>query len=265
MHVVVIGSGIAGSSVARCARTAGHRVTVVSAGRENSRAAAAVLRGAYHRRRQLEVAQFARSLALYGQWGVDVQPGAWVTNYRTPGKPPHHDTDWYLLDPAAPLVEPDIAGRAMPHNCGVLVHDVCEIDADAVIWCPGAKLGDVVTYGVTWVHDDPRALTQPDLLRIHHIAPYKTLAAGVVGGHARLGSSSAGTEDLALLQAHRMLHVARDVGIIRDTAGWQAVAGKRTKTDLAGQTGIHHGLGGLHRTGYALAPARAERLVSTLR
>lgn len=263
-HIVVVGAGIAGSSVARAARRAGIRVTVVAEGREHSRAAAALLRAAYHVKRPGEPALYERSVALYGEWGVPLDArGGWVTNYRTPDREPRYDPDWLLLDPAAPLVTPDRSGHARPTARGVRVGTL-DVDADTVVWCTGAATGSSLTYGVTWVHPDPAALTAPDRLRIHHIAPYKTIAAGTAGGVARLGSSSARDAELADEQGRRMLAAAAQVGIIHSLTGWVPIRGQRctASVPVAAPGGIHQSLNDLHRTGYALAPALGERIAA---
>lgn len=275
MKFAVIGSGIAGSSLVRALRAAHADVVHVASPHytPHSGAAAALLRSAYHSRHPGEANLFARSLELYEQWGVPLLRGGWTTNYRA-RREPRLDADWYLLDPAAPLLTPDVIGTAAPAQRGVTLdtgaHDVT---ADVVVWCTGAYLrpqppGARVTHGITWVHPDRDALTDPERLRIHHYGPYKTIAAGYVGAAARLGSSSATTEAVAYRQADSMLEAALATGMIRSTRGWQAVHGLRVKTQDIGPehlSGVHWRFGGLHRTGYALAPALAVDALAMFR
>lgn len=257
MRAVVVGAGIAGSSLALALREAGHEAIVVSdpASALDSMAAAAVLRRAWHA--GTERAMYDRSLGLYSARGVEVIRGGWVTSYLRPGAEPRWDKDWALMDPAAPLVSADVAGHAVPDGPGVRVSGIV-IDADRVFWCPGAHARhcDGESWGVTWVHDDPAVLAQTDGLTVHVVAPYKTIVAGVVGGHVRLGSSSAATPDKAMAQADKLLGLFDHVGLVTSTKGWRAMLGRRV-TRTGGAT-----IGGLHRTGYALAPAMAEAIVA---
>lgn len=266
MKILIVGNGVAGSSLARVARERHHDVTVVNEGTPDSLVAAAILRSGYHRKHPEELEWFHRSLAAYARWGVPLVQGGKVSNYRTPQKPPRDDDDWYLLDPAAPLVPADITGRAEKVDGKTLVNGR-EVPADLTLWCVGARNGvGGTTYGVTWLHRDPAVLAEPGALRLHHFAPYKTIAAGVAGEFVRLGSSSANNLDKAREQGRRMLHTAHEVGVVRSLDGWEAIEGKRCKAPEmvrelpAGDVGMS----GLHRTGYALAPALAEDTLSNL-
>jgi hypothetical protein len=264
--IIVVGNGIAGSCLSRHLTDRGLRHLVVSAGAPDSMAAAALLRRGYHHGDEL--ALFDRSLELFKTWGVDVQSGGWVTNYRKPGKRPHEEADWHILDPRAPLVSADVQAFAVRHDQGVLVGDPTDaelIKADRVFWATGAVDATGITHGVTWTHPDPAVLTSPGRLRLHHYAPYKTIVAARVGGVARLGSSSAKVANTALTQAERMLATAAEVGMIRSLQGWRAVTGLRCKGTNETPSGIHFGIVGFHRTGYAIAPAATERLVEMLR
>lgn len=257
MRAVVVGAGIAGSSLALALRDAGHEAVVVSdpGSATDSLSAAAVLRRAWHAGAERDT--YDRTLALYAARGVEVVRGGWATSYQRPGAEPRWDKDWALMDPAAPLISADVAGHAVPHGpAGVRVNGTV-IDGDRVFWCPGAHARQCAgeTWGVTWVHDDPAVLAQIDALTVHMVAPYKTIVAGVVGGHVRLGSSSAATPDKAMAQADKLLALFGHVGLVTSLKGWTARLGRRVQR-TGGAT-----IGGLHRTGYAVAPALAEAIV----
>lgn len=267
MRTLIVGAGIAGSALTRVLRDRGAAATLIAdpARPPHSLAAAAVLRAAYHARNPGETAAFRRSLELYTGWGVGFARGATVTSYRHDA--PLADADWYLMDPAAALVAPDAAAAVTPHPDGVLTAAGEVIPGETVVWCAGAygaATGAYTTHGDTWIHPDPAAVaaTAEAPLRIHHWAPYRTLVAGAIAGQARLGSSSAVRPATAAAQGERMLATAARLGIIRGTDGWQRISGTRLRTAAACEQldGRNWRFSGLHRTGYALAPAHAESL-----
>jgi len=264
-NVIIVGAGICGSSLARAAKAAGLGIVVVDDNRPtDSLAAAAVLRRAWHSAD--EIALFDRSMALYREWGVPVLSSAVVTSYR--GTEPKVQPDWHMVAPALPLWAASIAGHATAIDGGVAIdarptargpESDRTVAGDRVLWATGRYGGNVsgVTHGVTWVHDDPIAgLVNPSIMRVHHLAPYKSVMAGAVGGRARFGSSSASTSEKAWQQAREMLAEAERIGMIKDRANWEPRAGVRVKAAPATT------LGGMHRTGYALAPALAERIIA---
>jgi hypothetical protein len=270
MRFVVVGAGIGGSAFTRVARGAGHEVVLISdQDKIHSLAATAVLRRGYHK--GPEAATWDESMSFYRAWNIPLVSGAYVTNYRTPDKAEHFDKDWHLIDPAAPLLAPDVLTRVNTiYDGSVATPSGAVYTGDAVILAPGTSpyaLDGKVTWGVTWVHPDPGVLRRPEALQVHHWAPYKSIVAGPVGRRARLGSSSASTVESAHAQARVMLAAARDIGMIHSTVGWSAETGARL------QTKEHHArymgkrtwwFGGFHRTGYALAPSLAHRLISKL-
>lgn len=272
MNIIVVGAGIAGSWFTRLAREAGHKVTLISAGIPDSIAATAVLRRGYHAKNHDDQLSWDRSMQLYERFGFGFTAGATVTNYRVPGE--RFDKDWRLLDPAGPLVSPDLNAsvRDVRRNSVTLRDDLHNMTADFVVKATGASFGDYTgnfgrrSYGVTWTNRDTSMLGAG--LRIHHFAPYKTIAAGVAGGVARLGSSSAASPEKATEQAVKMLDLAVRLGITPSRDGWTPILGSRLKlTDArTPRTGKVFPYGfwemrGYHRTGYAMAPADAESLL----
>jgi len=258
MNILIVGAGICGSALTIAAVRAGHTVTLVNDDQPmDSLSAAAVLRRAWHA--GSERALFNRTLDLYAEWDIQLLTGAVVTSYRR--SEPKYDPDWRMIDPAAPLVTASVSGHAVGVGEGVVRVGEQTFHPDATLWATGRYGGEVtgVTYGVTWVHDNPdAALIDPAHMRVHHIAPYKSVMAGEVGGRARFGSSSATSSDKARQQAKDMYALGVREGIIRDDSGWYAVSGQRVKT------APNATLGGMHRTGYALAPALAERIIARI-
>lgn len=263
--VVVVGAGIAGSATARCLRALGVPVVLVAdpARPAHSLAAAALIKGSYHDKHPHEWVQLRRTFHLYQAWGVPYTSGGQVTSYRSADPKPDGDT--YLLDPAAPLLAPDVAAAAAPHPAGVQLADGRVLAADRVVWATGAyakpPTGSKITYGHTWI-GPVDLLTDPEVVRVHNWAPYRTIVAGAAGGHARLGSSSATTQRGAEEQSGRLLQMAADVGLIREPGLWRRIAGARIRTTerVSWTDDRNCAFTGLHRTGYALAPAIADDL-----
>lgn len=278
MRLIVVGAGIGGSAFTRIARERGHEVTLIAGvDAPHSLAATAVLRRAYHSTK-MTFAAFAPdawtwdgSMKFYQDWGIPIVSGAQVTSYRTPDAGPHFDKDWHLIDPAAPLLRPDVHGGVVdvPTGPAVQLADGRQYEADAVILTPGhgpLSPPGKVTHGVTWVHPDPGVLLYPEGLQVHHWAPYKSIVAGPVGGTARLGSSSASNAVAAYAQARHLLATAWDIGMVNSVKGWRAQSGVRLQT----REHVHHvgnrvyWFGGFHRTGYALAPSLAHQLITCM-
>jgi hypothetical protein len=266
--IIVVGEGIAGSSLVRHLDERGIEYKHIANEPPASGAAVALLRRAYHHGDQL--ALFDRSLELLKKWHTPVHSGGMVTNYRTPEREARHEEDWHVVPPLSPLVHAPLRGWAHPEKHGVAVGfgpDAGFYGADRVLWATGATVDPLgLTYGVTWIHQDPLVLSQVKHVRLHHFAPYKTIVAAWVMGEARLGSSSARTEAGALDQGHKMLQAAYDAGLINTLTGWVGRMGVRCKgsTIEQQQSGIHVYVGGFHRTGYAMAPAVTERVVEAL-
>lgn len=264
MKVIVVGAGIAGCSVVRACHARGFETVHISDGLQpSSLAATAVLRRGYHAKNAREAYLWDRSMEMYKTWGLEMLVGARVTNYRVPGE--RVDKDWRMIDPAAPLFgtkeNKGIVVRA--HKEHVTLRDGRKIHGDKVVMAVGSSSGKgKITHGVTWL-SDPSALYMPSL-RVHHISPYKTLTAGVIGGMSRLGSSSANSAESAREQAKKMLDLAKDLRIARGD-NWRPVYGQRVQTDPRAyeHSGGWYVLTGYHRTGYALAPAEAEDMVNS--
>lgn len=67
---------------------------------------------------------------------------------------------------------------------------------------------------------------------------------------------AAGVPAAQLKPEREVLAEAERIGMIKDRANWEPRAGVRVKSAPAAI------LGGMHRTGYALAPALAERIIA---
>ncbi len=80
MKIVVVGAGIAGSSLTRLARSAGHEVTLIGNEPPHSLAGMCILRRGYHAGKDVELNWFHRSLDLYEHWGIPVLTGGLVSS-----------------------------------------------------------------------------------------------------------------------------------------------------------------------------------------
>ena len=211
-------------------------------------------------------------MACYARWGIPVGWGAQVTSWQRPGEPARQDTDWGRIDPAAPLLTPDVTGDVKAVAAGRVTLTGPPVHADTVVCCAGVGSLSPAgrwTWGITWTHRDPAALTDPGL-RAHHLAPYKTMFAGVFygrdGARARLGSSTAPDLNRARRRAEDMLTEAVRLGVTRTAVGWRPFAGARHHSPhppVTYQGGVWF-MAGLARTGYALAPGYATELTTRI-
>jgi len=271
MRIAIVGAGVAGSTLAHMARAAGHHVTLIANDSSpHSIAATAVLRRAYHAGKSDELVAFDYALDYYASRGIKLVQGALYSTFRG-GVAERTDTDWYLIDPAEPLLLADVRDGALAVTSERvwLERGIC-VDTDAVVLATGATsslaASGKLTWGVTWEHPSPAALTQPHTLRAYQYAPYKTIFGGVVNGRARLGSSSAVTLGTAMSQAAKMREVVHARGWLTTMDGWGAIPGARLATPehwWRQPDGVWR-LTGFHRTGYALAPAAARDLLQAI-
>lgn len=269
--LIIVGAGIAGSSAARMARERGLETIVIGLpGKPDSLAATAVLRRGYHAGKPAELEAWDYAVSKYAEWGVSMQRGGSVASYRKPLAGERADADWLLLDPAAPLVKPDVEREVISAFGGKAWYGPgAGAAGDAVVVACGARGGLApsgdVTYGVTWVHS-PDALRHPEEIKVYQYAPYRTIVGGVAGGRGRVGSSSSVTEEGAIAQAEKMLGAAWDLGWLSTREGWEMRMGARVKTDWSwrrAENGVWE-IGGFHRTGYALAPMAAKEVLDDI-
>lgn len=271
MKLVIVGAGVAGSVLARLARERGHDAWIVAPHEEpNSLAATAILRRAYHNNKPDEQQAFDYAVEQYAMWGIPLIKGALYTSHRT-GDRERKDNDWLLIDPKAPLLPEDVQAHVVSvHGKRAWVGPGRCIEGDAVVTAVGAT-GHLappgkLTWGVTWEASGAHAVVQPDILRAHQYAPYKTLICGVIGGTSRLGSSSAIKYETAVAQSKKMLALAYEMGWVRSLGDWYPRMGARLQTPRQWwrEPDGSWRLGGFHRTGYALAPYAAAQLLGKI-
>lgn len=261
--VIVVGSGIGGSSLVRALRARGIETTLISVGVGGSSAGLAISRPSYlpaeHRW------ALAPSLRTLAEDGATVFNGALVTSYQRPGEDPRVQKDWAAIEPDEALLAADVPGWADAISATEVSVAGTRFEArDALVWCDGEGSGDR-TYGVTWLHPDPDALTERGL-RVHHLAPYKTLSSVSFESGARFGSSSASEPGEALEKARKMFALATELGWLANVKGWGYTGGCRVNRPAHLERREDGALrwGGFHRSGYSLAPALAPRLVDEI-
>lgn len=267
-QVIVVGAGIVGVSAVRNARARGLAVLHVAAGaRPASRAASAIAKPSYLPKEQRPA--LAATIADYGD-AVTVH-GAWTSGYMRPDRAPQWDKRCWLINPDTPLdlAVPDVAGYVQEAQNGrVWLADGTILSAPTVILATGADprmspTGGKVTWGVTYT-GHKSLLVQPDQLRLHQWAPYKTISAGPVGPGCRVGSSSGLTPEAATERGEKLLDVAYASGLITTPHGFTPLLGGRYQypdTIVHLRPGVWW-VGGHHRNGYALGPADAARTVA---
>lgn len=243
-HLTILGAGIAGACAWRAASDLGHTATVVGNGQTPAAAAGlATLHGPRAR----------DAATLYEAWGVRVTRGALVTGYRRQDPTPTVDGAWWAVDPDSALNVPEVRPVT-----------AADLPYGPLLVCTADPAWGTITWGATWHHPDPGALASTGL-RVHHYAPYKHLTAVAWPSGARLGSTSAATEEGARDAAPDLLALAGRLGWA-DPAdpAWTLLVGVRVKTPepLAWRQG-NLTFGGFHRDGYTLAATLAHEAVVT--
>lgn len=259
--LIIVGAGLAGSWLVRAARDRGIDATLIGdASGEPSTAAAVGLLRLTHLP-EADRPLLPQSLRAWANHGAAVHTGAQVSRWDRDGVT--YQPDWHVVDPDRACIEPHLYGRAIPVAPGRVRVGDDEL-AGTVVWCDGAGDGRR-TYGVTWVHEDPRALKHP--LAVHHVAPYKVLAAASFPTGCRLGSSSTRDPGSAAEAAIKLLSLAVQRGLTDSADGWVAVSGTRLhrhETLTAdGPFGAYR-WSGFHRTGFGIVPAMAGQVLRTV-
>lgn len=258
--LIVVGAGLAGSWLTRVARDRGMDVVLIGDQLEPPTTAAVGLLRPTHLP-EADRPLLPRSLRAWADHGVAVHTGAQVSRWDRPGV--KYQPDWYVVDPVRACLQPDVIGQAIPVGPGrVSVND--EGLAGTVVWCDGAGAGRR-TFGVTWVHPDPRALRHP--LAVHHLAPYKVLAGASFPTGCRLGSSSTTDPASATAAGFKLLTVAVQRGLTDSADGWYPVRGTRLQRNQTltpdGPDGAWR-WSGFHRTGFGVVPASAATVLRTV-
>lgn len=278
--VVVVGAGIAGSSVVRLAQRRGLSTFMVADFPDPaSTCALAVIRRRWQHGDDLRRTDFA--LDYYRSFGVLWPEGAVVTSFRPGGEFPKIESDWFLVSPTEPLVIPDMADRierVLPETSEV-VTSLGPVRGRLVVVAagpgsrglfPGRARGSFTEkWGATYV--SPTAKIEPYLgygLRAHWSTPYNAILAAESKGEVRVGSSVADSRAEAGVKADKILFNAIRAGMVTDVSDWSVRYGLRVMTDNGTSNGMPDWISsstvvltGFARCGYSIAPARAKEVL----
>lgn len=270
-ELIIVGAGIAGSSAARIAKELGITYTLIDADQTQaaSHCALATIRPTWFdadTRTSVE-----RSWKWYESWGVTITKEAHVSSWRR--LEPKLQKDWWLLDPRKCFEPPTIQAKVTKiEETSVTLESGEILKAEAVLNCVGALDKSLQSdweplYGATLVSRDVEMDLPP--LRVHQIRPFHVLTVGHLGDEVRLGSSVSRNVTDAVEEAHKMLILAIQNGIVRGEATWETITGIRARRKgnqpilpKAGERSAT--LGALARSGYAIAPDAAHQWLLSL-
>lgn len=259
MKLIIVGRGLAGYWLDLVAQSRGIETTVIDSGAPGTAAALALLRPSHLPEDQRNL--LPRSLYQWQAVGATVHAGAFVTRWDRPDR--KFQRDWYAVEPIE-LGEVDHGCPAEPLSPTAVVIDSGVIEADQVVWCDGRGEGRR-TYGVTWTNPNRHALTVPFL--VHHLAPYKIMAAISYPSGCRIGSSSASSPRQAIDQGDQMLAKAIDLGWCTED-DWKSIFGSRLHRDhrLSRDADVAGAWrwSGFHRTGFGVVPALANDVLDRI-
>lgn len=247
--MTVVGRGVAGSAIARAAREAGWRVRVIdkSPTPDASACALALLRDTW-----ADPVAVAYAIESYREAGCEViegiqRPmpnGGWATR-----------AGW-AVEVRPYFVPADLTARA-PLG-------LADPGATVTVQAVGPGLIGEQSYGYTWVHPDPSALTFEGC---RSVGQWATFLAGVrYRSGARFGSGSADTIAKANEIAVEQFKRAKELGWLARIDGWRMIGGIRVKREpyWRDEGGGLFSFGGFHRSGFALAPLAARDAIETL-
>ena len=260
MNIAIIGNGISGSSAKRIALEFGHEPTIISTNTQiASKSALATIRPTWFTKAQK--VNIDRSWAWYKHWGATITKIGTVSNWKDHTKTKEQE-DWWLVNPLSVLEEPDIIG-IVPYI------DMLKQNYDAVLDASGISLSADLEYfyGATLVSKTAKADFMP--LRIHHIRPYHSVHIVESDNMIRLGSSISKNKHKCVSEIYKMLELCEDLKLINKVDDWELLMGVRTqgknKQIVEPELGNPYTkIGGLHRTGYALAPDLVAQWIKSL-
>jgi len=147
--------------------------------------------------------------------------------------------------------------------------DMLKNNYDAVLDASGVSLSAELDffYGATLVSKKAKADFMP--LRIHHIRPYHIVHIVESDGMIRLGSSINKNKEKCVNEIYKMKELCEDLKLVSKVYDWELLMGIRTqgknKEIIEPELGNPYTkIGGLHRTGYALAPDLVGQWINSL-
>lgn len=273
MKIVVAGAGIAGSVLTRMLRERGHSATLLDSSPDKaaSRCAFAYLRTAWwtgeekHRVRE--------ALKWYESHGWVIADEATVHDVRR-GRV-LTQRDHYLVDPWAPLLEPDLAMNLSGFSdgsAGVRLWSGAgePQDADRLVLACGSGMerftSGTATYGAVYEAPGRQA---DEALKLLRVTDRMTHVAAAGDRLTRVGASKGRTREAALARAEAILERMIRYGIVTPGADWKLREGMRWETLVGPVGGLRldrhvWSFTGFARSGYATVPGAARDLVKEL-
>ncbi len=260
MKIAIIGNGIAGSSAKRIAQEFGHEPTIISTDNASaSKSALATIRPTWFTKSQQ--VNIERSWSWYLKWDATVSRNAVVSSWKDPSMIKEQD-DWWLVQPLRVLEKPDIVGM-VPYV------DLLAKNYDAVLNASGVSVSSDLNrfWGATLVSKTAKADNMP--FRIHHLRPYHSVHIVQTENAIRIGSSISKDKQKCYNEIYRMKEICEESGLVSKVDDWELAMGVRTQTkdkkliepELGNKV---TSIGGLHRTGYALAPDLIAQWIASL-
>lgn len=273
--LIIVGSGIAGSSVYYAAYAAGLNPVIISESDENaSRAALAVInRGFFSRSKHRETFQALtdESIDLYDEWGLVHNPGPaqvrlfWSSRQRR-GK-------MISVDPEKALVKPHVKERV----AAVYADDFARVTLAngrdlvarrGVVVCVGSPMlgGPAASHYDYAVSGIVEALQEETVIHAYRSAPYTDYYRVDYKTHARVGVTFGHSANMARnLLTHEVAGLIRRGEAVTDyRVGQRYYGGGDGPIEMPAGSGIWY-ITGLGRYGYSLAPAYAQYVVAQIK
>lgn len=272
--VLIIGSGIMGTSLAKSARSSGLSTLVIGGDVPASLAAVGIIRVSWLPT-QRDKERTLRSLALYRENSLLLNAGALFQTSRKEPLTEKLVSDFYAVNVDEALNEPDIHETVLGiQDCqaytalsgSLPIPNLCTFVATG---SDSARFGRTeiakVSYGATSLYESKWASTSS--VRIHQCLPYQILARTETPTVIRIGSSTALHAADAVPRLRNMVksspYTYRVPGRERVLVGSRVYA----KNSFALHWEDNYKLCrvyGFGKMGFALAPALAEELIQTI-
>jgi glycine/D-amino acid oxidase-like deaminating enzyme len=268
-RLVIVGSGVAGSTTKRIAEFYGWETILIDRQPEQaaSRAALATIRPQWLGENGRAWAN--ASWRWYERWNVGVTQHALVSSWKKPE--PIRQKDWWLVEPISVLLPPDVAETVIEIQDTTAVTDTGAFyEGDALLVAVGSSspylYDDFKPMAGSTLYNDQIEMTGAPL-RVHHLRPFHALTVAQQGNTVVLGSSISREPEKAEEEVWRMLSIAEDLGIVPKSDKWTLRTNVRA-TSPAPQLPVlgkrSTVIGSLSRSGYGITPHVVEQWIQSL-